>query len=190
MTGLKCRISFGCIMVKPHFLGLLLLLGDKEKQKMNLVKVKNSFFELCKKNDADKNNQLLYNEAGRPCVLIMKLKYKGQKRDFIVPLKSNITPNTDKNTFFALPPNPRTKPGNFHGIYYIKLFPISKKFVQPYLYKGNDFLTRIVEIINNNDKIIIDACQNYLDEYAIGNCNFYTPDIDAIIDILDKKSNN
>ena len=115
----------------------------------------------------------------------MKLKYNGQKRSFIVPLKSNITPNTDKNTFFALPPNSRTKPGNFHGIYYVKLFPITKKYVQPYLYKGDEFLTRIVDIIDNNSGTIIKACQDYLDEYANGNRNAYTPDIDAIIKILD-----
>ena len=157
---------------------------------MNLVKVKGNFFKKCKKNGADKNNQLLHNEAGRPCVLIVKLKYKGQKRSFIVPLKSNITPNTDKNTFFALPPNSRTRPGNFHGIYYVKLFPITKKYVQPYLYKGDEFLTKVVEIIDDNDDIIIRACQDYLDEYVKGNRNAYTPDIDAIIKILDNEEQN
>lgn len=156
---------------------------------MNLVKVKGNFFKKCKKNGADKNNQLLHNEAGRPCVLIMKLKYNGQKRNFIVPLKSNITPNTDKNTLFALPPNSRTKPGNFHGIYYVKLFPISKKYVQSYLYKGDEFLTKVVEIIDNNDNAIIKACQDYLDEYEKGNRNAYTPDIDAIIKVLNEEQN-
>lgn len=156
---------------------------------MNLVKVKNNFFKMCKNNGADKNNQLLHNESGRPCVLIMRLKYKGQNQNFVVPLKSNITPNTDKNTFFPLPPNSRTKTGNFHGIYYVKLFPITKKYVQPYLYKGDDFITGIVDIIDNNDDIIIKACQDYLDEYANGKRNAYTPDIDAIIEILDKEAN-
>ena len=154
---------------------------------MNLVKVKSNFFKKCRKNDADKNNQLLHNEAGRPCVLIIKLRYKGQKRNFIVPLKSNITPNTDKNTFFALPPNSRTKSGNFHGIYYVKLFPIAKKYVQPYLYDGDIFLTKVVNIIDNNNDTIIKACQDYLDEYAKGNRNAYTPDIDAIIELLDNE---
>lgn len=187
MTGLKCRISFKSMFQQSLVLRLLLLL--EVWQKMNLVKVKWNFFKKCKKNGADKNNQLLHNEAGRPCVLIMKLKYKDKKRNFIVPLKSNITPNTDKNTFFALPPNSRTKPGNFHGIYYIKLFPIIKKYVQPYLYKGDEFLTKVVDIIETNDDIIIKACQDYLDEYANGKRNAYTPDIDAIIKILDEEEN-
>lgn len=155
---------------------------------MNLVKVKSNFFKKCKLNGADPNNQLLHNEAGRPCVLIVKLMYKGKKRNFVVPLKSNITPNTDKNTFFALPPNSRTKTGNFHGIYYIKLFPIAKKYIHPYLYKGDEYLEGIAAIIDDNDSTIIKACQDYLDEYAKGNCNAYTPDIDAIIKVLDEEN--
>ena len=188
MTGLKCRISFKSIFRQSLILRLLLLL--EVWQKMNLVKVKGNFFKKCKSRGADPNNQLLHNEAGRPCVLIVKLRYKGQKRSFIVPLKSNITPNTDKNTFFALPPNSRTKPGNFHGIYYVKLFPITKKYVQPYLYEGDTFLTKVVNIIDTNDDTIIKACQDYLNEYIKGNRNAYTPDIDAIIELLDNEENN
>ena len=105
----------------------------------------------------------MHNEAGRACVLIVKLNYKGQKRDFVVPLKSNITPNTDKHTFFPLPPNSRTNP---------------------------EFLTGVMNIIENNEHIIIKACQEYLDEYVLGNSNAYTPDIDAIIKILDEEDNN
>lgn len=187
MTGLKCRISFNSIFAKPHLLRLLLMLG--EKQMMNLVKVKGVFFKKCKSKGADPNNQLLHNEAGRPCVLILKLKYKGKKRNFVVPLKSNITPNTDKNTYFALPPNSRTKPGNFHGIYYVKLFPITKKYIQPYLYKGDAYLTGIKEIIDNNTNEIIKACQDYLCQYENGECNSYTPDVDAIINVLDEEMN-
>ena len=154
---------------------------------MNLVIVKDTFFKECKSQGADPYNQLLLNEAGRPCVLVVKLKYKGVKRNFVVPLKSNITANTDKTTYFALPPNSKTKSGNFHGVYYIKLFPIEKKYIQPYLYKGNVFLEGIKNIIDGNDKIIISACQDYLNEYEQGNRNKYTPDIDAIIELLNKK---
>lgn len=157
---------------------------------MNLVKVKSKFFKKCKNKGADHNNQLLHNEAGRPCVLIVKLNYKGQKRDFVVPLKSNITPNTDKHTFFPLPPNSRTNPGNYHGIYYVKLFPISKRYILPYLYENDKFLTGVMNIIENNEHTIIKACQEYLDEYVLGNSNAYTPDIDAIIKILDEENNN
>lgn len=157
---------------------------------MNLVKVQGEFFELCKKAGADPYNQLLHNEAGRPCVLIVKLKYKGKLRSFVVPMKSNITANTDRNTFFPLPPNSKTKNGNFHGIYYVKLFPIHKKYIQKYLIAGNVFLESIKDLIGEpkNEKIIIDACQSYLNEYESGNKNKYTPEIDLILDQIDQIS--
>ena len=179
MTGFKCRISFKCNSPKGLF-----FLGEK----MNLVKVHWKFFELCKEAGADPNNQLLHNESGRPCVLILKLKYKGEDRDFVVPMKSNVSANTDRNTFFALPPNSRTKPGNYHGIYYVKLFPVHKKYIQPYLIDGNAYLQSIKTIIDDldNEKEIVDACQNYLIEYENGNKNYYTPNIDLIIEQIDK----
>lgn len=155
---------------------------------MNLVKVHWKFFKECKSAGADPHNQLLHNEAGRPCVLIIKLTYKGKKRDFVVPMKSNIVANTDKNTFFALPPNARTKPGNFHGIYYVKLFPVQKSYIQPYLISENAYMQNIKSIIDrpDNQREIINACQQYLNEYEMGNRNSYTPEIDLIIEQIDK----
>lgn len=41
---------------------------------MRLVKVKQSFYNLIKKNHVDE--EILFNECGRPCVLIMDLEYK------------------------------------------------------------------------------------------------------------------
>ena len=61
--------------------------------------------------------------------------------------------------------------------------------MQSYLYKGDEFLTKVVEIIDNNDNAIIKACQDYLDEYEKGNRNAYTPDIDAIIKVLNEEQN-
>ncbi len=151
---------------------------------MKLVKVQKNFFNRAISLKADPNDQLLHNEAGRPCVLIMKLKYKGKYRDFVVPMKSNISPKIDKETYFALPPNKRTRAGNYHGIYYIKLFPINKIYIQPYLISGNKYMKNIQKIIDKpeNKKKIIDSCQNYLIQYEAGNRNYYTPDIDLIID--------
>ncbi len=151
---------------------------------MKLVKVQKNFFEKCKNLGADPYNQLLHNEAGRPCVLIMKLIYKGKYRDFVVPMKSNISPKTDKATFFALPPNKRTRAGNYHGIYYIKLFPINRIYIQPYLISEDKYMQNIQKIFDKpeNKKEIIGYCQNYLTQYEAGNKNYYTPDIDLIID--------
>lgn len=174
MTGFKGRISSDCNSPKGLFLW---------EKTMKLVKVQKTFFERCKSLGADPNNQLLHNESGRPCVLIMKLNYKGEDRDFVVPIKSNILPRTDKTTFFALPPNRRTRTGNYHGIFYIKLFPISRIYIQPYLIEGNTYMQNIQKIIDKpeNEKKIIDSCQNYLMEYEMGNKNNYTPDLDLII---------
>ena len=114
----------------------------------------------------------------------MKLIYKGKYRDFVVPMKSNISPKTDKATFFALPPNKRTRAGNYHGIYYIKLFPINRIYIQPYLISEDKYMQNIQKIFDKpeNKKEIIGYCQNYLTQYEAGNKNYYTPDIDLIID--------
>lgn len=107
---------------------------------MELVKVTPEFYELCEKYGANKNRQLLVSEAGRPCVLVVSLVYRGEKRKFVVPMKSNI-----KNTY----------------------------------------LCKIKKKIDENEKVIVTACQNYLERYASGKGMNYTPDIDKIIEILD-----
>ena len=154
---------------------------------MQLVKITSDFFALCEKYGANENRQLLVSEAGRPCVLVLSLKYQGKKRKFIVPIKSNIKASEDRKNYFPLPPNNRTKPGFHHGIFYIKLFPIIDKYINPYYYDKNEFLLGVKKHIDDNEKEIITACQHYLDNYEKGNRNLYTPDIDKIIELLDKE---
>lgn len=156
---------------------------------MQWVKVDDSFFEDCEKYGANQNNQLLHNEQGRPSVLIARLKYRGKLRDFIVPMKSNINASEDPDNYFSLPPSNRTKDGFHHGIYYIKLFPISRKYIHPYLYDRSQYLRSIKSLIDEpqNTKRIISACQAYLERYQDGNHHRYTPDIDRIIDMIDKE---
>ena len=98
---------------------------------MRLVKISNDFFNECRNHNVHK--ELMFNEDGRPSVLIVKLRYKEQYHKFVVPLRSNISPKTPKDQYFSLPPNPKTKPHHSHGIHYIKLFPIDDKYVQTYL---------------------------------------------------------
>lgn len=130
----------------------------------------------------------MYNEAGRPCVLILQLHYKGNKHKFVVPLRSNISGRTPKEQFFSLPPNKDTKPGNSHGIHYIKLFPVSDKYIESYLIDEDSFKMMIKGIIDNkdNEKEIVIACQNYLKQCEAGNKHFMTPDIDGILSWLEK----
>lgn len=146
---------------------------------MQLVKVSPSFYADCKSNGTEE--ELLFNEQGRPCVLLLRLKYKGNYRMFVVPLRSNISKTAPKNQYFALPPNKDTKPGNHHGVHYIKLFPVSKEYVQRYEIDGNKFLLQVSSILNSNEKTIVDACQRYLEECEKGNKHPMTPDIDGIL---------
>lgn len=146
---------------------------------MQLVKVGTQFFEECKKRGTDK--ELLYNKSGRPCVLILKLKYKGKKYKFVVPIRSNISSNTPKKQYFPLPTNSATKSGNRHGLHYIKMFPIDSKYIQKYKIENNKYMQQIKNIIDKNEKEIIMNCQKYLDEYEQGKGSFMSPDIDGIL---------
>lgn len=135
---------------------------------MRLVKISNKFFDECKKNNVHK--ELMFNEDGRPSVLIAKLKYKGVYHKFVIPLRSNISPKTPKEQYFSLPPNRKTKPHHSHGIHYIKLFPIRDKYIQSYLINER-FDLLVKEIIDNNETEIIKACQKYLAQCENGIIN-------------------
>lgn len=86
------------------------------------------------------------------CVLIIQLKYRGKRQDFIIPMRSNISANAPKSQYFPLPPNATTKPGNRHGVHYIKLFPIDKKYIQKYRIDNNSFLIQIKNILDKNER--------------------------------------
>ena len=149
---------------------------------MQLVKAGEQFYQECKKHGTDK--ELLFNKSGRPCVLIVKLKYKGQNHKFVIPLRSNIAANTPTNQYFALPPNSVTKSGNRHGVHYIKLFPIDSKYIQKYRIENNAYMQQVKSILDKNEKDIITACQNYLYECEQGKKNPMTSDIDGIMSWL------
>lgn len=150
---------------------------------MKLVKVNNEFYKMCRENGT--TEELMFNEKGRPCVLIVRLKYKSKKRDFIVPLRSNIPASAPEWQYFSLPPNNNTRTGNKHGIHYIKLFPISKKYIDKYNINNNEFLQMISEKITNNQKEIVEACQQYLIDCQDGKKHPMTPNIDGILEWLD-----
>lgn len=149
---------------------------------MQLVKVGDQFYQECKKRGMDQ--EMLFNKSGRPCVLIMKLKYKGKNHQFVVPLRSNISSNVPKDQYFSLPPNSSTKSGNRHGVHYIKLFPIDSKYIQRYRIENNTYMQGIKSMIDKNERNIIAACQKYLYEYEQGRQNSNTPNIDGILSWL------
>lgn len=148
---------------------------------MKLVKVKDSFFDLCKANNCA--DELLFNEDGRPGVLLIQMTYKGKKHNFVVPLRSNISSSTPQNQYFSLPPNSKTRSGNSHGIHFIKIFPIKEKYINSYA-TSSVYDTLIKRIIDKNETIIIEKCKEYLKEYELGNKHPLSPDIDRILEIL------
>ena len=77
---------------------------------MKIVSISQDFFDLV---DGDRELMLKHN---RPCIVVVRLRFRGKRRDFAVPLRSNIAPNVPKDQYFALPPRPTTRPGCRHGI--------------------------------------------------------------------------
>lgn len=109
---------------------------------IRLVKVKQEFYSLCQEHNVDE--ELLFNEAGRPCVLLIRMNYKNNVHDFVVPLRSNISARTPRNQYFALPPNSSTRPQCRHGIHYFKLFPIKREYIDSYIV-NDEYHTRLLE---------------------------------------------
>lgn len=149
---------------------------------MQLVTVSKDFFETCKNYGTDK--EILHDKEGRPCVLLVNLIYRGVKRTFVVPLRSNIAANTPKNQYFALPPNATTQSGNRHGLHYAKIFPITAQYIQPYNISRSNYLLMIKNILDKNERKIVKECQDYLRRYEEGMGSWVTPDIDGILEWL------
>lgn len=122
---------------------------------------------------------------GRPCLIVISLLFRGAKRDFAVPFRSNIAPNVPKSQYFALPPRPTTKPKHRHGIHYIKMFPVEKRYWQRFRTEGNPYYETIQAIVDENAPEIIRSCQEYLKRYELHGKPNYAVDIDRLIELMD-----
>lgn len=131
------------------------------------------------------DTELLHN-AKRPCVVVIKLKYKGRNYDFAVPIRSNIPAAAPKEQYFALPPRSTTRPTNRHGLHYIKMFPIKKQYLLKYHTEGNVATTMYKAIIDKNTTEIVNACQKYLNDYEAGIRPQFSTDIDYLTQQLIK----
>lgn len=149
---------------------------------MKLVKVNQSFYDLVRDEHVD--GEIMFNEQGRPCVLLVNLEYKGNLRKFVVPLRSNISAKAPRGQYFPLPPNKNTRPKCHHGVHYVKLFPIENQYVDKYRVDGK-YYDVVKKILNENESVIVSACQAYLRQCETGNRHPMTPDIDGIINVLD-----
>ncbi len=107
---------------------------------MKIVSISQDFFDLV---DGDRELMLKHN---RPCIVVVRLRFRGKRRDFAVPLRSNIAPNVPKDQYFALPPRPTTRPGCRHGIHYIKMFPITKAYQRRFRTEGSAYYETLQRI--------------------------------------------
>lgn len=147
---------------------------------MKFITVSQKFFDLC-----GDDPEILFRENRRPHLLVLSLKYKGVARRFAIPLRSNIPANAPKEQYFALPPRPSTRPGNRHGLHYIKMFPITKEHQEKFWVGEKSSYVLFQEIISKNEKEIVDACQKYLDDYASGVHPQYSVNIDNALEKLE-----
>ena len=141
---------------------------------MKFVKIQK---ELIDKYAADE--QLMLKE-NRPYVLIVELRFRGKKQSFAIPFRSNIHPSAPKQEYFALPPRPSTKPKHHHGIHYIKMFPVEKKYFE-FFRADSDYYRTILKIIDKNEKQIVEECQAYLERYEKGDIPMYATDLDYML---------
>lgn len=56
---------------------------------MKLVKINDIFCRKCKIKGTE--SEIMFNKKGRPCVLLIRMKYKNEIHKFVVPLRSNIS---------------------------------------------------------------------------------------------------
>lgn len=152
---------------------------------MKLVSVNSSFFELCKF-----DSELLDNNNRRPYLLIIRLKYKNGNYDFAVPFRSNISENTPKNQYYALPPRPKTKEKHIHGLHYIKMFPITKNYLEKFHIDQDKYYIMLTGVIKSDIKRIVGECQSYLNDYEKGIRPIFSTNIDKIIETIYKRQSN
>lgn len=148
---------------------------------MKIVTISNEFINKF----ALEDDEFMYKH-GRPCIVIVRLKFRNKRHDFAVPFRSNISPNTPKSQYFPLPPRPTTKPNHRHGVHYIKMFPIEKKYLRKFNTDNNNYYQIIENVLNKNHKTIISDCQKYLDNYEKNGKPQFAVDIDKMINLTDK----
>ena len=73
-------------------------------QPVKIVSISQDFFNLV---EGDRELMLKHN---RPCIVVVRLRFRGKRRDFAVPLRSNIAPMCPKTSTSRCRPAPRHVP--------------------------------------------------------------------------------
>ena len=72
---------------------------------MKIVSISQDFFDL-----ADGDRELML-KRDRPCIVVVRLRFRGKRRDFAVPLRSNIRPQRAQRPVLCVAtPAPRRAP--------------------------------------------------------------------------------
>ncbi len=148
---------------------------------MKLISVSDEYFDEIAEGDRE-----FMLKHGRPCALVVRLKFRGRRRDFAVPLRSNIAPNVPKSQYFPLPPRPTTRERHRHGLHYLKMFPIERRFQRRFRTEGNIYYEKLQAILDENTARIVGECQAYLDSYEENGRPNYAVDIDRAIELLER----
>ena len=146
---------------------------------MRLVSIDPDYLDLLSSHDRE-----FMRKHGRPCVLVLRLRFRGRKVNFAVPLRSNIAPNVPRDQYFPLPPRPSTKPRHRHGIHYIKMFPVSKSSLRRFRTEGNPYYEMLRAHIDMHTRDIVSACQAYLEKYEAEGRPRFAVDIDWAIELM------
>lgn len=156
-------------------------MASQKKRKIKVVTIHDNFFKLFDDNSDPELLTIKEEMHRRPCLVLIKIKYKNKKYTFALPLRSNISYNAPKNTYFALPTRSTTRDGNHHGIHYSKAFPVDSKYFLPYQMDGDFFGELVLATIEKNIKIIVQDFQKYIERYENGDRPKFCTDIDNAI---------
>ena len=140
---------------------------------MKICSIKQEFYDLFD------NSVELEKNPKRPCLIIVKLKYKGTDCNFAIPFRSNINGKANRKQYFPLPPRSTTKSGNKHGLHYIKMFPIKDQYINKYYFETEEN-KHIVNKVQKNLNLIISEAQQYIKDYENGTRHNYCTNIDVI----------
>lgn len=155
-------------------------------QKVKIVSLSEKFFDEHDLYNID--DEIMPNETNghnRPYVIIIKLKYKGNKQDFAIPFRNNIAGHHDKATYFALPPRKETRKYHRHGLHFIKMLPIDKKYFLKYNYPTNNASASLtIAYIQKNFKQLVQRAQDYIDSFSKGYRPPLCVDIDKIYNAI------
>lgn len=157
-------------------------MSSQYKRKIKIVTISEEFFELFN-DDSDSEMLLIKNDMHRrPCLIIVKIEFKGKVYDFALPFRSNIHPAAPKSTYYPLPPRPATKPKHHHGIHYIKAFPIDSKYYENYVIGGDFREEYILALVEKDINVIIEEFKDYIKKYESGNKPRYCVNIENAIE--------